>query len=683
MQTGQNGSPTNGGLAESFDGAVDLFRRGALGEAGERCRVILKEWPNHAAALNLLGVLAARSGDAATAVELIGLAVHTDPRNAEFLTNLGLAYREANELDRAEETLRAALELAPGNGHILHNLSLTLSLMGRDLEELQTLWTWVQHRPDDQAAWISFTDAFAMANFSRASDIPVLREVLRTCFLKDGIEHQRLARAAAHLLRQHQPVGELLDLASQRAEAPLAEALRNPKSLESLSDPLLLAALGRVALPDPGMEILLTGVRRALLEAALAATLDDGPALSRSELIFALARHCYLNGYVFFVTDEERDMVESLALGLADKGVASDPSHREAIGVLASYFPLVAWDQIAEVVSLGTSHVSESFTAILEQQIAEPLEELELIGTIRSIGAAQGAVSQAVQEQYEESPYPRWRSINLRDPQPVGVVMAGLFPDAELELDRRFDAPRLLIAGCGTGRQVVETHRRFQGVHITGVDLSASSLAYALRKVNEYGCPNVELLQADILTLADWTERFQIVECAGVLHHMEDPVAGWRILTDLLEVGGLMRIALYSELARRPVVDVRYWIAEQGYGSLDDDIRMCRRELIGDALDGRQNPVLTWRDFYLLDECRDLLFHVQEHRFTLPDIQEIVRDLGLELLGFELPAKIRRDFRKMFPEPGSERSLDRWHEYEVANPGTFTAMYQFWLTKPA
>lgn len=237
MQTGQNGSPTNGGLAESFDGAVDLFRRGALGEAGERCRVILKEWPNHAAALNLLGVLAARSGEAATAVELIGLAVHTDPRNTEFLTNLGLAYREANELDRAEQTLRAALEFAPGNGHILHNLSLTLSLMGRDLEELQTLWSWVQNRPDDQAAWISFTSAFAMANFSRAIDVPVLREVLRTCLLKDGIEHQELARVAAQLLRQHQPVSELLDLAGQRAEAPLAEALRNPKSLESLSDP--------------------------------------------------------------------------------------------------------------------------------------------------------------------------------------------------------------------------------------------------------------------------------------------------------------------------------------------------------------------------------------------------------------------------------------------------------------
>lgn len=683
MQTDQTDGPTAGGPAQSFDQAVDLFRKGALEEAGDHCRTLLNEWPSHGATLNLLGVLAAYSGDPDAAVELVQLAVKADPRNAEFLTNLGLAYREANELDSAEATLRAALELAPGNGHILQNLSLTLSLMDRGLDELQTLWTWVNHHPGDQAAWIAFADAFAMAHFSQASDAPLLRDVLKACFLKDGIEHQCLARTAAQLLRQHPPVGRLLDLASQCAEAPLFDALRNPKSLESLSDPLVLAVLTRVALPDPGMEVLLTGVRRVLLKAALAATLDEGPALAHPELIFALARHCYLNGYVFLVTDEEREMVETLALGLADKGIASDPSHREAVGVLASYFPLVVWDRLVEVVGLGRSYVSESFTAVLEQQIAEPLEEADLIGTVRSIGAAQGVVSQAVQEQYEENPYPRWNSINLRDPQPVDVVMARLFPDAELKLNRRFAAPRLLIAGCGTGRQVVETHRRFQGVHITGVDLSASSLAYALRKVNEYGCANVELLQADILTLSDWTERFQIIECAGVLHHMEDPIAGWRVLTDLLEAGGLMRIALYSDLARGPVKEVRDWIADQGYGSLDDDIRACRRELIADALDGRQNPVLTWRDFYLLDECRDLLFHVQEHRFTLPDIQEILPELGLELLGFELPAKVRRDFRKMFPEPGSERSLDRWHEYELANPATFTAMYQFWLTKPA
>lgn len=152
MQTDQIGSPTAGGLAGSFDAAVGLFRQGSLEEAGERCRAILSQWPNHAAALNLLGVLAERSGDAATAVELIGLAVHADPGNAEFLTNLGLAYREAGELACAEETLRSALEIAPGDGHILRNLSLTLGLMGRGPDELQTLWTWVQNRPEDQAA---------------------------------------------------------------------------------------------------------------------------------------------------------------------------------------------------------------------------------------------------------------------------------------------------------------------------------------------------------------------------------------------------------------------------------------------------------------------------------------------------------------------------------------------------
>ena len=53
-------------------------------------------------------------------------------------------------------------------------------------------------------------------------------------------------------------------------------------------------------------------------------------------------------------------------------------------------------------------------------------------------------------------------------------------------------------------------------------------------------------------------ERFDLVESSGVLHHMEDPQEGWRILTGLVKPGGLMKIALYSEIARQDVVAARY-----------------------------------------------------------------------------------------------------------------------------
>ena len=52
-------------------------------------------------------------------------------------------------------------------------------------------------------------------------------------------------------------------------------------------------------------------------------------------------------------------------------------------------------------------------------------------------------------------------------------------------------------------------------------------------------------MQADILDLGKLKKQFDIIESAGVLHHMKDPMAGWQVLTDRLKLGGLMKIGLY------------------------------------------------------------------------------------------------------------------------------------------
>ena len=85
-----------------------------------------------------------------------------------------------------------------------------------------------------------------------------------------------------------------------------------------------------------------------------------------------------------------------------------------------------------------------------------------------------------------------------------------------------------------------------------------------------------------------------------------------------------------------------------------------------------------------MEECRDLVFHVQEHRFTLRGIQRILDELNLEFLCFELLEQETHDaFRERFSEPASKRSLSDWHAVETDRPSTFAAMYQFWVRKPA
>ena len=107
-------------------------------------------------------------------------------------------------------------------------------------------------------------------------------------------------------------------------------------------------------------------------------------------------------------------------------------------------------------------------------------------------------------------------------------------------------------------RGTIGGHRHlFSDCHVTAVDLSLASLAYAQRKANDLKLRNLEYFQADILRLGKIEGEFDIVESTGVLHHLHEPMIGWRVLTTLLKPGGLMKIGLYSELARRHIAEIR------------------------------------------------------------------------------------------------------------------------------
>ena len=145
-----------------------------------------------------------------------------------------------------------------------------------------------------------------------------------------------------------------------------------------------------------------------------------------------------------------------------------------------------------------------------------------------------------------------------------------------------------------------------------------------------------------------------------------------------------MKVGLYSEIARQHIVEARREIAKKEYTSSPDDIRRYREEVIklGPDSDPKIIKILSSFDFYSLSPCRDLLFHVQEHRFTLPQIEEALNDLGLKFLGFELRQNwVRSEFRKLYPKEDALVSIPLWHQFELKNPNTFGGMYQFWVQK--
>jgi SAM-dependent methyltransferase len=203
-----------------------------------------------------------------------------------------------------------------------------------------------------------------------------------------------------------------------------------------------------------------------------------------------------------------------------------------------------------------------------------------------------------------------------------------------------------------------------------------------MRKTQELGVKNIEYAQADILKLGHLGRTFDVIESVGVLHHLADPFSGWRTLLSLLRPGGFMHLGFYSQLARKHVTRAREFVAARGYASTLDDIRRFRRDLTAPGAPAELQWVTKMSDFYSTSECRDLVFHVQEHCLTLDQIESFISESGLEFIGFELDPRMLHQYRTSFTDDPAATSLRNWTCFEADNPDTFLEMYQFWIQKP-
>ncbi|MBV8402620.1 MAG: class I SAM-dependent methyltransferase, partial [Gammaproteobacteria bacterium] len=256
------------------------------------------------------------------------------------------------------------------------------------------------------------------------------------------------------------------------------------------------------------------------------------------------------------------------------------------------------------------------------------------------------------------------------------------FPLAPFTPLQAGSVPQMLIAGCGSGSQPILTAQRFSGVRMLAVDLSLASIGYAIRKTHELGYSGIEYAHADILKLGEITRTFDIIACVGVLHHLADPFMGWRILLSRLRPGGFMDLGFYSRIARRHVATARDFIAARGYASTPEDIRRLRRDLAILDTGGELEWLSKTPDFYATSDCRDLLFHVQEHCLTLDQIESFLTESGLRFIGFELEPALLHAYRTRFPGDPAGLNLRNWARFEADNPDTFIGMYQFWVQKP-
>ena len=125
------GRPSRAALDRTVHTALEHHRAGRLAAAEPLYREVLAADPNHADALNLLGMLAQQVGRLDVARELIGKAVAAAPRFAEAHNNLASVLLALDDLASAETHYRRAIALEPAHVGARINLGNLLWRAGR------------------------------------------------------------------------------------------------------------------------------------------------------------------------------------------------------------------------------------------------------------------------------------------------------------------------------------------------------------------------------------------------------------------------------------------------------------------------------------------------------------------------------------------------------------------------
>ena len=692
-------------LEETFNIAVTNHRQNKIKEAQILYNKILEVNPNHSQALNNLGtiyinlkehqkakecyekiisinpnyanvqynlgIIFKQLGDIQKAINHYENAIAINPNYVDAYYNLSNAFRDLEKNEKAKIYYEKTIELNPNHANAHNNLASVFTVLGEPQKAISHYEKVLQIDPNNIPTINSLSALLGLykVEYKSEADKTSFKKLVLLLFKKDNIKPIYLAKNARLLLLSNNESNDLLRIINSKSSLLTNKVVQN-----LLEEELLYLILQKSLFADIFWEKLLNKLRCEILF-----NLKNSNKNILNELfifIISLAEQCWLNEYIYSQSIEEINLINKLK----DSIEKNKEVNELEVAILACYIPLNTSKIITRKL-LAHKSTNILFNDLITVQISEPLNEKELVKSIKSLDKIVDPVSKEVRDQYEENPYPRWRCTNKFLSKNFFFWLNNEIEPNQINYNNKFNNPNVLVAGCGTGSHPILT-TRYKNSNILAVDLSLSSLAYAKRKTEKLGYKNIGYLQADILQLKKLNRKFDIIECGGSLHHMKDPMAGFKVILDILEPYGFLKLGLYSETARQHIVSARELIKIKNLKNTNEDIKNFRQDVIKKKVNPLIQKVILTEDFYSTSNIRDLLFHVQEHCFTIPKISKILKDLNLEFLGFYFNSKdIKERYKKKFPKDKKCNSLDNWHQFETNNPNIFVEMYQFWVKK--
>ena len=643
-----------------------LLEIGEFEKAKNYFEKIIEINPNYSRAYINLGAVFKNLQENEKALIFYKKGIEINPNYAQAQNDLGVLFQELGNYENAKNCYEKAVKINPHFSKAYCNLAIVLKELGENHKVINFFEKSIKIDPNNLIALNGITDW--LTSFT-LEDKKHLKNICLLLFRKNNISHNDIAyNAKISLIDQDNffKIKEIVNSDSSLFFDPFISKL--------IQEELLHLLLQKSLIADKFLENLFCKIR---YEALFKLNKKNNNILKKNlNFLISLAQQCWLNEYVYIQSDKETSEINILK----DKLEKNKSINELELTILGCYVPLNNSEIIKNNLLIYKSK-NNLFNDLILLQIKEPLKEIEIAKSIESLDKIIDPISSKVREQYEDHPYPRWRFAKQVKKQSFTEVINTLIKPNKIDYNENFENPDVLIAGCGTGKDPISANI-FKNANILAVDLSLTSLAYAKRKTLELNYNNINYLHADILHLKKLNKKFDIIQSSGVLHHMKNPIEGLKILLDMLYSHGCLRLGLYSEIARQNIVKARALIKKNNYKNITEDIKKFRQIIINEEKDTSLKKLSDSLDFYATSTTRDLLFHTQEHRFTIPEISKILNDLNLEFIGFEIPKlSTKIQYSKLFPNDKKNVSLDNWHQYEMDNPETFVDMYQFWVKK--
>ena len=189
----------------------------------------------------------------------------------------------------------------------------------------------------------------------------------------------------------------------------------------------------------------------------------------------------------------------------------------------------------------------------------------------------------------------------------------------------------ILVAGCGTWQAAKYAVCR-PDARIVGIDVSPTSIECTAALKRKYGLANLELREAPLECAGELGQRFDLIVCTGVLHHLVDPDAGLRALGSVLKPEGVISLMVYAPYGRSGVYLLQEYCRRLGIRASGREIRELAATLAALPRNHPSSALLGGsRDARSADALADALLNPRDQAYSVPALLDLIERNGLTL----------------------------------------------------